>query len=68
MLRIAVVPLLAAVPLIAAGSGDAALLSRTLPTARHRRFALAVSIGWGTLSVAGLLLGDGRGRCRSQRG
>ncbi|MFI9272020.1 hypothetical protein ACIGXM_15040 [Kitasatospora sp. NPDC052896] len=48
---------------IAADFGDAALLSRTLPTARHRRAALAVSIGWGALSVAGLL---GRSRTAAQ--
>ncbi|MGK4578538.1 hypothetical protein [Kitasatospora sp. HPMI-4] len=47
---------------IVADFGDAALLSRTLPTARHRRAALAVSVGWGALSVAGLLWGE-RGRC-----
>ncbi|MCX4744253.1 hypothetical protein OG455_01775 [Kitasatospora sp. NBC_01287] len=40
---------------IAADFGDAALLARALPGRRHRAMALAVSIGWGGLSVVGLL-------------
>ncbi|WP_405016648.1 hypothetical protein OHV05_05705 [Kitasatospora sp. NBC_00070] len=40
---------------IASDFGDAALLSGTLPGRRHRLMALGVSVGWGALSVAGLL-------------
>ncbi|MFI0261808.1 hypothetical protein ACH4OW_22540 [Streptomyces sp. NPDC017056] len=39
---------------IAADFGDAALLGGTLPQ-RKRRAAVTVSVGWGALSVAGLL-------------
>ncbi|MGK5628246.1 hypothetical protein [Streptomyces sp. URMC 123] len=40
---------------IAADLGDAVLLGATLPDAATRRKAVAVSLGWGALSVAGLL-------------
>ncbi|WP_035791856.1 hypothetical protein [Kitasatospora mediocidica] len=40
---------------IAADLGDAALLATALPARRHRAMALAVSVGWGALSIAGLL-------------
>ncbi|WP_030672961.1 hypothetical protein [Streptomyces rimosus] len=40
---------------IAADLGDAALLGVTLPDRARRRAAVAVSVGWGALSVAGLL-------------
>lgn len=46
---------------IAADFGDAALLAGTLPGRRHRAMALAVSVGWGLLSVAGLAAGADRG-------
>ncbi|MFF2041508.1 hypothetical protein ACFVVX_13830 [Kitasatospora sp. NPDC058170] len=45
---------------IAADLGDAALLATALPERRHRVMAVSVSVGWGALSVAGLLLGRGR--------
>ncbi|WP_431682458.1 hypothetical protein [Kitasatospora sp. KL5] len=40
---------------VAADFGDAVLLSGALPARRHRVMALTVSLGWGALSVAGLL-------------
>ncbi|WP_308294941.1 hypothetical protein [Streptomyces sp. JJ66] len=40
---------------IAADFGDAVLLGRTLPGRTRRWGAVAVSVGWGSLSVAGLL-------------
>lgn len=40
---------------IAADFGDAALLGATLPDRGTRRKAVAVSLGWGALSVVGLL-------------
>ena len=40
---------------IAADLGDAALLGGTLPGRERRLKAVAVSVGWGALSVAGLL-------------
>ncbi|KOT86820.1 hypothetical protein ADK86_37710 [Streptomyces sp. NRRL F-5755] len=40
---------------IAADFGDAALLGVTLPGRARRRAAVAVSVGWGALSVVGLL-------------
>ncbi len=46
---------------IAADFGDAALLGLTLPERDRRLAAVAVSVGWGALSVAGLL-GGGRGK------
>ncbi|GGU51983.1 hypothetical protein GCM10010211_15460 [Streptomyces albospinus] len=46
---------------IAADFGDAALLSLTLPGRERRRKAAAVSVGWGALSVLGLLASGGRG-------
>ncbi|MFJ6214036.1 hypothetical protein ACIQGZ_11995 [Streptomyces sp. NPDC092296] len=49
---------LAALVRIGADLGDALLLGRTLPAPGRRRAAVAVSVGWGTLSVAGLLLPD----------
>ncbi|MCX3059205.1 hypothetical protein [Streptomyces beihaiensis] len=45
---------------IAADFGDAALLGVTLPGRDRRRAAVAVSLAWGALSVAGLLMGDRR--------
>lgn len=45
---------------IAADFGDAALLGATLPDREPRRRAVAVSVGWGALSVAALLLPPGR--------
>lgn len=47
---------------IAADLGDAALLGATLPRRRHRVGAVAVSVGWGALSVAGLLGGRNQDR------
>ncbi|WP_326598200.1 hypothetical protein [Streptomyces sp. NBC_01803] len=44
---------------IAADFGDAALLGMTLPDRGRRRAAVAVSVGWGALSVAGLLWPEG---------
>ncbi|SCK22817.1 hypothetical protein H181DRAFT_01695 [Streptomyces sp. WMMB 714] len=55
---------------ISADLGDALLLGATLP-GRARRFgAVAVSLGWGALSVAGLLGRPraGRGRTRGADG
>ncbi|MEU9498159.1 hypothetical protein [Streptomyces sp. NPDC048196] len=43
---------------IAADLGDAVLLGLTLPDRGRRRKAVAVSVGWGALSVLGLLGGD----------
>ncbi|MER6400339.1 MULTISPECIES: hypothetical protein [unclassified Kitasatospora] len=43
---------------IASDLGDAALLATALPERRHRVMAVAVSVGWGALSVAGLLGGS----------
>jgi hypothetical protein len=40
---------------IAADLGDAVLLGATLPGRATRRKAVAVSVGWASLSVAGLL-------------
>lgn len=40
---------------IAADIGDAALLGSALPNRRNRAMAVTVSLGWGSLSVAGLL-------------
>ncbi|MFF7588209.1 hypothetical protein ACFZCK_12085 [Kitasatospora purpeofusca] len=40
---------------IASDLGDAALLATALPARRHRVMAVVVSVGWGALSVAGLL-------------
>ncbi|MFE6775193.1 hypothetical protein [Streptomyces sp. NPDC057702] len=42
---------------VAADFGDAALLGLTLPDRDRRLAAVAVSLGWGTLSVVGLLGG-----------
>jgi hypothetical protein len=42
---------------VAADFGDAALLGATLPDRRARLGAVAVSVGWGALSVYGLLAG-----------
>lgn len=52
----------AAVVRIAADLGDAVLLGSTLPDPGRRRMAVAVSAGWGALSVVGLLdsLREGR--------
>jgi hypothetical protein len=38
--------------------GDALLLGSTLPSRRLRRMAVAVSVGWGALSVIGLVAGE----------
>lgn len=46
---------------IAADFGDAVLLGMTLPGRERRLKAAAVSVGWGALSVVGVLAG-GRGR------
>ncbi|MBL1098647.1 hypothetical protein [Streptomyces coffeae] len=43
---------------IAADLGDAGLLGRTLPGRERRAVAVAVSVGWAALSVAGLLAPD----------
>ncbi|GHH67776.1 hypothetical protein ACFXKJ_14480 [Kitasatospora indigofera] len=43
---------------IASDFGDAALLATALPRRRHRAMAVVVSVGWGALSVAGLLRPD----------
>lgn len=53
---------------LAADFGDAVLLGVTLPTERRAK-AVAVSVGWGSLTVAGLLGGarDER-RARGTRG
>lgn len=51
----------AALVRIAADFGDAALLSVSLPDRAKRRKAVAVSLGWGALSVAALLA-PGRAR------
>ncbi|WP_405837999.1 hypothetical protein OG528_11055 [Streptomyces platensis] len=45
---------------IAADFGDAALLGVTLPGRDRKLAAVAVSVGWGALSVAGLLAGGRR--------
>ncbi|WP_310728747.1 hypothetical protein [Streptomyces sp. N2A] len=47
---------------IAADLGDALLLGLTLPDRDRRRKAVAVSVGWGALSVLGLLGGGRAGR------
>ncbi|MFC4495608.1 hypothetical protein ACFPA8_15875 [Streptomyces ovatisporus] len=53
---------------ISADFGDALLLGATLPGRSRKYGAVAVSLGWGALSVAGLLGGD-RGRtCRAGGG
>lgn len=49
---------LAAAVRIGADFGDALLLGRMLPGAGRRAAAVAVSAGWGLLSVAGLLLDE----------
>ncbi|WP_030610607.1 hypothetical protein, partial [Streptomyces sclerotialus] len=50
----------AALVRIAADFGDAVLLGVTLPDRSARRKAVAVSVGWGALSLAGLLAPDRR--------
>ncbi|MFE7541967.1 hypothetical protein [Streptomyces platensis] len=45
---------------IAADFGDAVLLGATLPGRDRKLAAVAVSVGWGALSVAGLLAGGRR--------
>ncbi|MEY9964359.1 hypothetical protein ABIA33_002401 [Streptacidiphilus sp. MAP12-16] len=45
---------------VAADFGDAVLLGGTLPGRGRRLKAVAVSVGWGALSVAGLLAAHGR--------
>ncbi|MFD5395087.1 hypothetical protein ACFWJW_12775 [Streptomyces sp. NPDC127097] len=50
---------------IAADFGDAALLGATLPGRDRKLAAVAVSVGWGALSVAGLLAGGRRREVRS---
>lgn len=52
---------------IAADLGDALLLGRVLPGRARRAGVLAVSVGWGALSVAGLL-GGGAGRRGGRHG
>lgn len=51
---------------IAADLGDAALLTGALPARRHRLMAFTVSVGWGALSVAGLLRSPAS-RCGPER-
>ncbi|WP_037569865.1 hypothetical protein [Phaeacidiphilus oryzae] len=46
---------------IAADLGDAVMLGATLPGRRRRMMAVAVSVGWGSLSVLGLALRPRRG-------
>lgn len=58
----------AALVRIAADLGDAVLLGATLPERDKRLKAVAVSVAWGALSVAGLLGGTGHGRGREERG
>jgi hypothetical protein len=48
----------AAVLRIAADLGDAVVLGLTLPAREKRLGAVAVSVGWGALSVTGLLGGE----------
>jgi hypothetical protein len=50
----------AALVRIAADMGDALLLGATLPERDKRLKAVAVSVGWGALSVYGLLADSGR--------
>ncbi|WP_059010383.1 hypothetical protein [Streptomyces specialis] len=57
----------AAVLRIAADLGDAALLGATLPGRGRRRAAVAVSVGWGALSAAGLLWPAGRDEVSRRR-
>ncbi|MGY5123747.1 hypothetical protein [Streptomyces nigrescens] len=45
---------------VAADFGDAVLLGATLPGRDRKLAAVAVSVGWGALSVAGLLAGRRR--------
>ncbi|GAB2812148.1 hypothetical protein GCM10027091_50210 [Streptomyces daliensis] len=47
---------------VAADFGDALLLGATLPDRDKRMKAVAVSVGWGALSVLGLYADAGRGR------
>ncbi|MFC1436923.1 hypothetical protein ABUW04_01510 [Streptacidiphilus sp. N1-10] len=47
---------------VAADFGDAVLLGATLPDRSTRLKAVAVSVGWGTLSVIGLLAPSGADR------
>lgn len=51
---------------VAADVGDAVLLGQTLPDPRRRRLAVAVALGWGALSVAGLVLPARCGREQEQ--
>ncbi|WP_129841361.1 hypothetical protein [Streptomyces sp. RFCAC02] len=46
---------------VASDLGDALVLGRTLPSRPKRWGAVAVSLGWGALSVAGLLLPERKG-------
>ncbi|GAA2745787.1 MULTISPECIES: hypothetical protein [Kitasatospora] len=46
---------------IASDFGDALVLTGALPRRRHRAMALTVSVGWGLLSVAGLVRSPRRG-------
>ncbi|WP_354643690.1 hypothetical protein [Kitasatospora camelliae] len=49
----------AALVRVASDLGDAALLATALPARRHRVMAVVVSVGWGALSVAGLVWPEG---------
>ena len=62
MLTAPVGPALTAATLlrIAADLGDAVLLGGTLPGRANRVKAVAVSVGWGSLSIAGLLVPERR--------
>jgi hypothetical protein len=51
---------------IAADFGDAVLLGATLPDRGRKAKAVAVSLGWGALSVAGLLAGGREGATRAE--
>jgi len=52
---------------ISADFGDALLLGTTLPGRARRYGAVAVSLAWGSLSLAALLGGGRRGRRRTGR-
>ncbi|MFJ6750566.1 MULTISPECIES: hypothetical protein [unclassified Streptomyces] len=52
---------------IASDFGDAVLLGATLPDRDRKVKAVAVSVGWGALSVVGLLAGERRCGVRGRR-
>jgi hypothetical protein len=49
---------LAAVVRMGADFGDALLLGTTLPDRNRRRFAVAISVGWGAVSLIGLFASE----------